>query len=127
MGAVFARCAVRAGRVDRSEGPVAGNTRGQVLIGDERTVKIISSFQPDTSPEQKHGDHPPRVGGFAGNRHVRRPSRYLSQIHRSLGLGRRDRRVAGCYRGQSSGQPTEPLGTRPTIVSGPSTEIQTIR
>ena len=40
MGVVFARCAVHAGRVDRSEGPVAGNTRGQVRIGIERTVKI---------------------------------------------------------------------------------------
>ncbi|MNR35493.1 hypothetical protein D3C85_1533440 [compost metagenome] len=40
MGAVFARCAVHAGRVDRSEGPVAGNTREQVRIGIERTVKI---------------------------------------------------------------------------------------
>ena len=40
MGAIFARCAVHAGRVDRSEGPVAGGTRGQFRIGDERMVKI---------------------------------------------------------------------------------------
>ncbi|MNO84650.1 hypothetical protein D3C76_759970 [compost metagenome] len=40
VGAIFARSAVHAGRVDRSEGPVAGSTRGQFRIGDERTVKI---------------------------------------------------------------------------------------
>lgn len=40
VGAIFARCAVHAGRVDRGEGPVAGDMRGQVQISIERTVKI---------------------------------------------------------------------------------------
>ena len=35
----FTRCAVHAGRVDRIEGPVVGDTCVQVQIGNERVVK----------------------------------------------------------------------------------------
>lgn len=67
----FTRCAVKAGRVDRIEGPVAGDTRGQVRIGYERTVKGNQISQPDsTNSTTGLGIHSRSVGGFAVNLHI---------------------------------------------------------
>jgi hypothetical protein len=53
-------------------GPVAGNTRGQARIGDERTVKGNQIAQAQYVTQQRHGDDSRSVGGFGVNRYVRR-------------------------------------------------------
>jgi hypothetical protein len=62
-----------AGRVDRIEGPVAGDTRGRVRIGNERAVKG-NQIAPARYQYLSNGlgTHASSVGGFAVNRHVRR-------------------------------------------------------
>ncbi|MNI78310.1 hypothetical protein D3C73_1346750 [compost metagenome] len=67
----FSHCAVDAGRVDRIEGLVVGDTRGQVRIGDERRVKG-NQIAPVRYYYRSYslGTHARSVGGFAVNRHV---------------------------------------------------------